>query len=133
MQVQSLGIIVNQRAPGALRLSDPELVGSPLPGPRARQGHWAERNHQHGQEEQQLLNQSRRTELSQSVILLSFNYQNDASSSVLPRAACPRFPGPSNCLSVNRNHQYLLHRVLRLISALLVATLRRVLGSISPK
>ena len=94
---------------------------------------WAERNHQHGQEAQQLLNQSRSTEPSWSPVLLSFNYRNDSSSSGLPRAACPRFPGPSNCLSVNRNHQYLLHRALRLTSAPLVATLRRVLGSLSPK
>lgn len=128
MQVQSLGSIISQLAIGALSLSHPELVG-----PRDRQGHWAERNHQRGQKERQLLNQSRRTEPSQSVVLLSFNYQNDSSSSVLSRAACPRFPAPSNCLSVNRNHQYLLHRVLQLISALLVATLGRVLGSVSLK
>lgn len=133
MSIPSLGATISQLATRALGLSHPELAGCPLPGPRARQGHEAERDHQHGQEEQQLLNQSRRAEPSQSVVLLSFNYPNDSSSSVLPRATCPRFPGLSNCLSVNRNHQYLLHRVLQLISALLVATLRRVLGSISPK
>lgn len=39
VQVQSLAIIVSQLATGAPWLSHPELVGSPLPSPRARPGH----------------------------------------------------------------------------------------------
>lgn len=39
MNAQNLGIIACQLATGALGLSHPERVGSPLPGPRARQGH----------------------------------------------------------------------------------------------
>lgn len=43
MQVQSLDITVSQPAAGDLCLSHLTLVGSRLPGPRARQGHFGQK------------------------------------------------------------------------------------------
>lgn len=111
----------------------PGFIGFPGPGPWARQGHF-------GQEEATGIHRMSSSFLigprNQSLAKASFCSHLIIKMIPLlvpsPGLPAPDSPGPI-IASVNRNHWYLLHLACQLASALLVATLRGVPGSLSPK